>query len=185
MSDVPCVADVRLRVAAALRVHPWNLQLLKGAELVSDAADLGTLGSCLTAVVDCGREPAWLPLNKYTHNGKEVLRMTGSSSGRMNKAGCMMWTSRDHQVHYVDGSTSPHNFKGLDRLIEDFGFVVYEGMSFAGCRQAVFFEAVPPEDPCTQEDSPVGGGGGSFSGWRRKRDHKEGSSRRGAVRDQN
>ena len=87
------------------------------------------------------REPKWLPLGKYEHGGKEVLKFThwADASGRD------VW-----KVHYVDGSV--HREAQAEQtkadeyrtLIHGFGFKTYK---YSVDDMAEGLEACPQEDP--------------------------------------
>jgi hypothetical protein len=76
-------------------------------------------------------------MNKYVHDGKEVLRITGSA----------VYGSRSC-VHYVDGSVAKsEKYNEFDSLVEKLGFIVHKSREHDRYYGGEMFEAVPPEDP--------------------------------------
>jgi len=138
-SEACSIDEVRRRVAGSLGVEPRSMQLLQNATILTDKAELADYASTITAVVV--REPSWLPLHKYMHEGKEVLQITGSS----------VYGQRS-RVHYADGtSTAYPGYTDLDAVIEHFGFIVYKGRDNDRYYGGEYFTAVPQEDPTDWE----------------------------------
>jgi hypothetical protein len=120
--------------------------------------------------------PTWLPVNKYLHEGKEVVKISGSAV-----YGCRS------TIHYADGSIQTESGAGdskssiysrLDGLIKQFGFITYKSMEHERYYAGPMFEAVPLEDPSEWEEiviprgTPVRLSGSTVSGWRRKVERK-------------
>ena len=157
---------VRTRTAARLRIGRIGrgccatMSLMTAVTSNGEAADVDISQQKSVVMV---REPSWLPLNKYEHEGKEVLRITGS----------MVFGQRC-QVHYVDGSKSNEykQYTDLDALIKRFEFIVYKGYDHDRYYQGEFFTAVPPEDPTEWEHIPPPAvmplSNAPYSGWRPK-----------------
>jgi hypothetical protein len=111
--------------------------------------------------------PAWLPVNKYLHEGKEVVQISGSS--------VYGWRST---IHFADGSiqtqgsSDKSTYSALDGLIKRFGFVTYRQTEHERYYTGERFEAVPVEDPSEWEEHEFGfagpASGVTTSGWRRK-----------------
>mmetsp|Transcript_56691 Transcript_56691/g.90134 ORF Transcript_56691/g.90134 Transcript_56691/m.90134 type:complete len:181 (+) Transcript_56691:64-606(+) len=136
LHGVENVAQMRARIAEAIGKPPCQIKLISGVCIVEDTEEISKLESTLTVVV-LQREPTWLPVGKYMHDGKEVLKITGSS----------VYGSRS-RIHYVDGSskdgTSCHSF---DDLVKKFGFVTHWQREHDRYYGGDMFEAVPIEDP--------------------------------------
>lgn len=111
--------------------------------------------------------PAWLPVNKYLHEGKEVVKISGSA--------VYGWRST---IHYADGSIQTQSnsdestYSQRDDLIKQFGFIKYKSKEHDRYYGGERFEAVPVEDPSEWEefDTPQARTTVSHSGWRRKAD---------------
>ena len=107
--------------------------------------------------------PTWLPANKYLHEGKEVVKISGSAV-----YGCRS------TIHYADGSIQTQSsgnkstYSKLDGLIKQFGFITYKSFNHERYYAGERFEAVPVEDPSEWEEIPRGTPG-IVSGWIRKK----------------
>ena len=107
--------------------------------------------------------PTWLPANKYLHEGKEVVKISGSAV-----YGCRS------TIHYADGSIQTQSsgdkstYSKLDGLIKQFGFITYKSFDHERYYAGERFEAVPVEDPSEWEEIPRDAPG-FVSGWIRKK----------------
>ena len=112
-----------------------------------------------TAIV--AERPTWLPVNKYLHEGKEVVKISGSAVYGFRST-----------IHYADGSiqtqssSTKSTYSQRDDLIKQFGFITYKSMEYERYYGGERFEAVPVEDPSEWEERTSVRG----SGWRRKAD---------------
>ena len=105
--------------------------------------------------------PTWLPVNKYLHEGKEVVKISGSAVYGFRST-----------IHYADGSfqtqSNSHKstYSNLDDLIKQFGFITYKMTDHTIYYAGELFEAVPVEDPSEWEEFEYWRDSRT-SGWRR------------------
>jgi hypothetical protein len=164
ISDAKTVPQLRFCVAAAIGKPARQVQLLDGTHTLEDVDELPVPESSITLVI-LTREPAWLPMNKYMHDGKEVLKITGSA----------VYGAARHSshIHYIDGtSEKSDSYDAYDALVEEFGFVVHKSREEAPESGCEMFEAVPFEDPDeweTMGDPAYRGMGFHESGEKRKK----------------
>lgn len=149
LRGVENVAQLRARIAENTGKPTCQIQLISGVYIVEDTEEISKLESTLTVVV-LQREPSWLPVGKYMHDGKEVLKITGVSQSHslcVVSGVSSVYGSRS-RIHYVDGSsndgTSCHSF---DDLVKQFGFVIHRQREHDRYYGGDMFEAVPIEDP--------------------------------------
>eukprot|EP00942_MAST-04A_sp_MAST-4A-sp1_P002944 g2944.t1 len=101
--------------------------------------------------------------NKYMHEGKQVVRITGCGEMR---------SGFGSKIIYADGTTKESSrYDAFDDLIEEFDFVVYKRMQTDRYHGGPSFEAVPKEDPGEWEEfgeKPINRMTSTQYGWRRK-----------------